>query len=109
MEKGKTDKIHSDLARMLGLYIKERRLKLKINQKKLAKELYFSSQFLGQIEAGHCLVSKKHLIAVISKLNLDFIKIRRIYKLAATLEVEEMFSLSRSGKSSSVLRKIETS
>ena len=83
---------HSLLAEMIGAYIFERRRQLGVTQTELAKNLRCSAQFLGKIEKGHVMMPEPMLVKTIESLKMDQTQFRKIYRLCAEDDVENLFS-----------------
>lgn len=83
---------HSVLAQMLGVYILESRQQLGMIQKKLAKSLGCSEQFLGRIEKGEVMIPEGILITAIETLDLKYEKIKKIYRVSSDARVDHLFS-----------------
>lgn len=84
---------HSHLAKMLGEYLLEQRRKRGITQRDFAKTLGFSAQFLGQIEAGQVMIPQKALARAIRHLHLDYHRMKKIYREAAHMDVDDLFKV----------------
>lgn len=85
--------MHSHLAKMIGQYIVERRQKLGLLQKDLSESLGISAQFLGRIEKGEVMIPEAVLVQSIKVLELKEDKLLKIYRVAANLEVSDIFSV----------------
>jgi transcriptional regulator with XRE-family HTH domain len=88
----------STLAQMLGSYILEKRRELGMTQKDLKKSLGFSAQFLGRIEKGKVMIPEKCLIRLINLLELDFVRLEKIYRTSATEKVALLCEEARKKK-----------
>ncbi len=82
---------HSLLAEMIGAYIFERRRQLSMTQTVLAKNLRCSAQFLGKIEKGHVMMPESMLAKTIGLLKMDQNRFRKIYRVCAEDDVENLF------------------
>ena len=92
--------LHSHLAKMLGQYILEKRNKLGILQKELAEETGISAQFLGRIERGDVMVPEPVLLKCISYLSLNEKKMVQIYRAAAGLSAQSLFTQAKKTRKS---------
>ena len=90
--------MHSHLAKMIGQYVLEQRNKLGILQKELAEEAGISAQFLGRIERGEVMIPEPVLLKCISYLSLSEKKMTQIYRAAAGLSVQGLFSRTKKSK-----------
>jgi len=79
------------LAQMLGTYILERRKELGMTQKDLKKNLGFSAQFLGRIEKGKVMIPEKCFVKMINLLELDPMRVEKIFRTAATEKLTFLF------------------
>ena len=78
--------MHSPLAKMIGIYLYERRSEKGINQAQLAKHLAFSAQFLGRAEKGEVQLPYNSLVKAIIFLDMSEAKLKKIYRIAAEQE-----------------------
>ena len=83
--------MHSHLAKMIGQCILDKRKKLGVTQKSLAKDLEISAQFLGRIEKGEVMIPDPALRKVIQILDLSQTKIVNIYRAAAGISAQSLF------------------
>lgn len=90
--------MHSHLAKMIGQYVLEQRLKLNILQKDLAEETGVSAQFLGRIERGEVMIPEPVLVNCIKTLSLSEKKMTQIYRMAAGMSVQNLFSKTKKQK-----------
>jgi len=79
----------------MGDYIKSRRKQLDISQIELAREVGFSSQFLGRIENGKVPLPDDALKKMITTLQMDEKKVARIYVEGALDYVRAVFTASK--------------
>ena len=79
------------LAKLLGKYIHEKRLHHNMTQSQLAGEMGFTAQFLGRIENGVVVPSKRVLRKLIRILDLDANRIRKIFRSSTLNYVEELY------------------
>ncbi len=98
----KNENYHSELAQMLGIYIRENRLSQKKSQFDIVKKLGFSVQFYGRIENGTVMAPRPALSRIVSELSLDFSRILKIYRVAAISEAESLFKQTKGSKSSKI-------
>ena len=90
--------MHSHLAKMIGQCILEKRKKMNMTQKALAEVLEMSAQFLGRIEKGEVMIPDPALKKAIQCLDLSKTKIVNIYRAAAGISAQDLFSTSKSKK-----------
>lgn len=83
--------MHSHLAKMLGLLLKETRHKKGITQKKLAQKIGVSAQFLGRVEHGEVMIPLSALKRSIKFLSLSEKKLIMIYRTAGTETARDLF------------------
>lgn len=87
--------MHSHLAKMIGNYVYDSRVKKKILQYELAKKLKMTGQFLGRIEKGDVMIPETALVKTINILSLKEDALLKIYKTAAELHARDLVALSK--------------
>ena len=82
--------MHSHLAKMIGTYILETRMKKNILQKDFSSEVGVSAQFIGRIERGEVMIPEPLLSKVIKLLGLNERKLTQIFRLAGEQQVQDL-------------------
>lgn len=88
--------MHSHIAKMIGTYIYESRMKKKILQYELAKKLKMTGQFLGRIEKGEVMIPEGALVKCINILSLKEDVLLKIYRTSGELQARDILSMSKS-------------
>ncbi len=83
------------IRKMLGLYVLEQREALGLSQSELAAGLGFSAQFMGRIEKGEVGVPDPAMIKIVSILEFEPARLRKIYSYAAVCYVEDLFNAAK--------------